>query len=400
MSHSVARVLSRTPIMQSTTAAKRAKERIVPSRYMQHHSRPADDKENATQPVAQPTTTKPLSSTATLSTHPTTLPTIAMPATPIAHSNSTRASRSALSTLPVPANRAKPAAASVSSFSSTHATASTRCSTLAADKLVAQPANGRRRTHGIAEQPPDSVVSHRSSLPLGTAQPGTISLPTIVRPQLSDLSLHCHQTALLQSLYWQAAVERAHDQRREAAERQLGAVAAVVRSRLSEESQCQQRIARIQQSEADHYSLAAQHAAITPLLPLLQQAATAYEQAADVADALKAQLRLEGVTVKLGELACEVLEARSVLYEIDELLNTASGGPSLASSIAELAPSMSTLLALQRESVPALSGTSIDVAVLQDRVERESSDVLAQIACSSEADRRNKRQQAGGRWQW
>ena len=245
-----------------------------------------------------------------------------------------------------------------------------------------------------------SVTSHRSSLALNAAQPVSIILPVVVRPQLSDLTLHCHQAALLQSLYWHAAVERAHNERREAAEKQLGVVAAVVRSRLSEERQCQQRIARIRQSEADHYSLAAQHAAIIPLLPVIQQAASAHNELSHVADTLKAQLRLEGVAVEMNELTAEVVQARTVLDEIVQLLHDERGGPSLASSLSALSPSLSTLLALLAECAPVLGGTSDDLERLQDRVERESSVAFAQLASSSEGERERQRQEAGGRWQW
>ena len=384
--------------MHSTTAAKRGKEKIATSRYVHQHTKPSDDKENSAQSQPQHTMTKLSPSSTTTTAPPSTLPASKTATPPLAKPGVVHSSRAALSTLPVSTNGPKPATVAPSSLNTSHPS---RHSTSAAGKPDMQPPSSRRRTHGIADHPPISVSSHRSSLTLSRSTvPESASQPVTVRPQLSDLNLHCHQTALLQSLYWQEAVERAHNERREAAERQLGAVAAVLRSRLSEERECQQRIARIRQSESDHFSLAAQHAAITPLLPLIQQAATAHEQLCDVADTLKAQLRLDGVAVDVDELRAEIVEAQSVLHEIDELLHTECGAPSLASSLAALPPSLSALSVMLAECAPALSGTSSDLARLQDGVERESSVSLAQLAGSGEVERQQRRQEAGGKWQW
>ena len=176
----------------------------------------------------------------------------------------------------------------------------------------------------------------------------------------------------------------------------------MIRTRLSEERQCQQRIARIKQSEASHYSLAAQHAAITPLLPLIQQAADTHQQLSDIADTVKAQLRLDDVAVDIEELSGEVEEARAVLAELNQLLllQSESGDPSLASLLSALSVSLSTLTESLSECAPALLQTSSRLTNLQDRVERESSVALAQLANGSEAERQRKRQEAGGRWQW
>jgi len=387
--------------MQSSTAAKRPKERIVPSRYMQQQIKPSDDKENTAQTAMQHTTIKHHTTAASRISAPLpALPTSATTAASLVKPAVVRSTRTALSTLPPSNNRSKQSSSSIASSSLSCAAAPSYSAAAVTDKPTLPPANTRRRTHDIADHPHIPVLSHRSSLTLNAAPPCSVPLPAAARPQLSDLSLHCHQTALLQSLYWQAAVDRAHNERREAAERQLGAVAAVVRSRLLEERQCQQRIARIRQSEFDHYSLAAQHAAVTPLLPLLQQAAEAHEQLCDVADTLRAQLRLDGVDVDVDELSAELVSAQSVLDDISALLQDECGGPSLASSLSALSPSLSALLGLMAECAPALSAANDDVATLQDRVEGESSVAFAQLAGSSETERQRKRQEAGGRWQW
>ena len=385
--------------MQSTAPAKRLKERIVPSRYMQHQTTPLDDKENTTRSDSQHTTTKPPKPTSTTSASSSTLACSATTAASITKPAALRASRAALSTLPGPANnRNKSLSAAVSQSSAVTLLQSSATPT---ENIILPPTNSRRRTHDIADHPPVSAVSHRSSLTLHTPLPSVGSLPAAARPQLSDVSLHCYQTALLQSHYWHAAVERAHIERREAAERQLGAVAAVVRSRLSEERQCQQRIARIQQSEADHYSLAAQHTAITPLLPLIQRATEVHDEMCELANTIKAQLRLDGVAVDVDELTAELSEAQRVLDEINKLLlESEHDSPSLASSLSALSPSLSRLFALLADCAPALSGTSSTLASLQDRVERESSVAFGQVANSSEAERHKKRQELGGRWQW
>ena len=381
--------------MQSTTAAKRPKLRIVPSRYMQNQSKPSDDKENDAQSTLRHTMTPHTASTGGTSAPLITLPARAPAAASFSKPTAIHSSRAALSTLTTITNsRVKPTSAAppLTTLAAASQTSPTENSSQ-------QPLTVRRRTHDMTDNPPVSVVSHRSSLPPNISLPGAAFPPGAPRPQLSDLSLHCYETALLQSLHLHAAAERAHSERRQAAERQLGAVAAVLRTRLSEESQCRQRIARIQQSSADHYSLAAQHAAITPLLPLLRQAAEAHSELTAVVDAVKAQLRLDGVEVDLDKLIVEVAEAQSVVDEINELLRTECGSPSLASSLSALSP-LATVSALLTECAPALSGVSNGVATLQDRVEHESSVAFAQLANSSEKERQAKRQETGGRWQW